>query len=183
LSDISLDSGNVAAVFNMISLSEASGGDASSVNFESNRQSSPPDEPNLPAKRHALLPPEIDDASNRALSVCIDTDFSGGHTVPPISVSVQDAKQAKLSQRQALVQRKRLLERELQHLEASGSLLDFVESESVCSEAPSPPPIPTVSEEPQASRGAVGRKGFERWHGEFLKHAAHKIVVCDRLMY
>jgi hypothetical protein len=154
----------------MISLSEASGGDDSLVNFESNRQSSPPDEPNLPAKRRADMPPEIEDASSRAHSGRIDTEFSGEHAVSPISVSVQDAKQAKLSQRQALVQRKRLLERELQHLEASGSLLDFVESESVCSEAPSPPPAPTVSEEPQVvSRGAVGRKGFERWHGEFLK--------------
>jgi hypothetical protein len=157
----------------MISLSEASGGDASLVNFESNRQSSPPDESNLPAKRRADMPPEIDDASSRAHSGRCDTEFSGGHAVPPISVSVEDAKQAKLSQRQALVQRKHLLEKELQHLEASGSLLDFVESESVCSEAPSPPPVPTVSEEPQVSRGAVGRKGFERWHGEFLKPIQH----------
>jgi hypothetical protein len=153
----------------MISLSEASGGDDSVVKFESIRQSSPPDEPNLPAKRHADMPPELDDASNRADSGHNDAEFSGVHDIPPISVSVQDAKQAKLRQRQATLQRKHLLERELQHLEASGNLLDFVESESVCSEAPSPPPVPTVAvaEEPQVSRGAIGRKGFERWHGEF----------------
>jgi hypothetical protein len=151
----------------MISLSEASGGDDSVVNFEQNHQTSPPDEPNLPAKRHAIMPPEIDDPSH---SGGMDTEFSGGHVIPPIAVSVQDAKQAKLRQRQALVQRKHLLERELRHLETSESLLDFVESENVRSEAPSPPPIPTAAlEEPQVSRGAIGRKGFERWHGEYLK--------------
>jgi hypothetical protein len=115
------------------------------------------------------MPLDIDNESNRAHSGRMDTEFSGGHAAPPISVSVQDAKQAKLSQKQALVQRKHLLERELRHLEASGSLLDFVESENVCNDAPSPPPMPTVSEEPQVSRGAINRKGFERWHGDFLK--------------
>jgi hypothetical protein len=163
----------------MISSSKSLSGDGSPITAEHKRQSSPADEANLPSKRQAILSRADREASDSAARERLCEKFEGPDDDNSSSVPIVEAKAAKIQLKEALLKRKTLLAAELRHLEGSNGLLDFVESDLLCLDAPSPAPTPTVDDEQQqdepVARSTVGRKGFERWHGKKLIQPLHEL--------
>ena len=158
----------------MITVSKNSSGDEESVKVEHKRQNSVDDEPCPPLKRHAKQVPGAEpEPSNGIFSECPVSNQTRKVENPPLPFLVQEAKANKNRLREALLKRKHVLVAELRHLEASGSLIDFAESDFLCSDAPSPVPATTdayagadTPQDQEQRSVAVGRRGFERWHGE-----------------